>query len=151
MVETFSVEALIFIIILVFYVLTSHIVEFRKIPYVHESSMAILMGIITAAIAKYALHQEIQFNNEIFFTIILPPIIFSAGYSLRKSLFFENFAIVAFLGIIGTIIGFLSLTSFLIFINSYFFQALTLTEILLMSAVLSATDTVAAMSLIKVN
>lgn len=57
MIETFSVEAFIFIIILVFYVLTSHIVEFKKVPYLHESSMAILMGIITAAIAKYALGQ----------------------------------------------------------------------------------------------
>ena len=88
--------------------------------------MAILMGMITAAISKYALNQEISFNNEIFFTIILPPIIFSAGYSLRKSLFFENFAIVVFLGIVGTIIGFLCITGFLIFINSFFFNALTL-------------------------
>lgn len=57
MIETFSVEAFIFVIILVFYVLTSHIVEFKKVPYVHESSMAITMGMITATIAKYALKQ----------------------------------------------------------------------------------------------
>ena len=51
--ETFHVEALIFVIILVIYVLTSHIIENRKIPYLHESSIAIIMGILTAIISKY--------------------------------------------------------------------------------------------------
>jgi len=51
--ETLHVEALIFVIILVIYVLTSHIIENRKIPYLHESSIAIMMGILTAIISKY--------------------------------------------------------------------------------------------------
>lgn len=84
-----------------------------------------------------------------FFAIILPPIIFSAGYSLRKSLFFENFAMIGYLGIVGTIIGFICMTAFLILINTYIFQALTLTELMMISSVLCATDTVAAMALIK--
>jgi hypothetical protein len=51
--ETFHVEALIFVIILMIYVLTSHIIENKKIPYLHESSIAIIMGILTAVISKY--------------------------------------------------------------------------------------------------
>ena len=157
MIETFSVEAFIFVIILVFYTLTSHVVQFKKIPYLHESTVAIFMGILTAAFAKYVrkfviqiLKQQISFSNELFFAIILPPIIFSAGYSLRKSLFFQNFGMVAFLGIVGTIIGFLCLSVFITFLNNVFFQVLTVTEVLLISSVLCATDTVAALSLIKV-
>ena len=57
---------------------------------------------------------------------------------------------VVFLGIVGTIIGFVCLTGFIIFINDMIFQTLTLTECLMISSVLCATDTVAAMSLIKV-
>lgn len=76
--------------------------------------------------------------------------IFSAGYSLRKSLFFENFAMISFLGVVGTVIGFICLSIFLVFINNTIFQVLTLTELLIVSSVLSATDTVAAISLIKV-
>jgi NhaP-type Na+/H+ or K+/H+ antiporter len=95
--------------------------------------------------------NEIVFDNEIFFTIILPPIIFSAGYSLRKSLFFENFGMISFLGVIGTIIGFICLSLFCSAISSLFFRQLTLQEIMMLSSVLCATDTVAAMSLIKVN
>lgn len=93
---------------------------------------------------------NIEFNNDIFFTIILPPIIFSAGYSLRKSLFFQNLGIISFLGIIGTIIGFTCISFFLWVISKYFFaDALTLGEIMMLSSVLCATDTVAAMALIK--
>ena len=51
--ETFHLEALIFVIILVIYVLTSHIIENKKISYLHESSIAIIMGILTAVISKY--------------------------------------------------------------------------------------------------
>jgi len=53
--ETFHVEALIFVFILMVYVLTSHVIEKRKIIYLHESSIAILMGIITAIVSKYVL------------------------------------------------------------------------------------------------
>ena len=94
--------------------------------------------------------KEIKFSDELFFAIILPPIIFSAGYSLRKSLFFENFGMIGFLGIVGTIIGFVCMTVFLIIINTYIFKALKLTELMMISSVLCATDTVAAMALIKV-
>ena len=57
---------------------------------------------------------------------------------------------IGFLGIIGTIIGFVAMTAFLILINTYIFNALTLSELMMISSVLCATDTVAAMALIKV-
>lgn len=53
--EAFHVEALIFVLILVVYVLTSHIIDNKKIPYLHESSIAIIMGVITAVVSKYVL------------------------------------------------------------------------------------------------
>ena len=58
---------------------------------------------------------------------------------------------ITFLGVIGTIIGFVSLCLFCSAIDSLFFNALDLKEIMLVSCVLCATDTVAAMSLIKVT
>lgn len=57
---------------------------------------------------------------------------------------------ISFLGVVGTVIGFICLSIFLVFINNTIFQVLTLTELLIVSSVLSATDTVAAISLIKV-
>ena len=57
---------------------------------------------------------------------------------------------ISFLGIAGTVMGFLLLACYITLINK-FFDALTLTEILMLSSVLCATDTVAANSLIKVQ
>lgn len=57
---------------------------------------------------------------------------------------------ISFLGVIGTVIGFLMMAIYLIMLNS-FFQILTLTEILILSSVLCATDTVAANTLIKAD
>lgn len=48
----------------------------------------------------------------------------------------------------GTVIGFLLLAGYLVVIN-HVFDVLTTTEILILSSVLCATDTVAANSLIK--
>ena len=56
----------------------------------------------------------------------MPPIIFSAGYSLRKSLFFQNFGMITFLGVIGTVIGYVLITFFLWGIDSLFFHKLPL-------------------------
>ena len=53
--EAFHVEAFVFVVILVIYVLASHIIENRNIPYLHESSIAIIMGILTAVFSKYVL------------------------------------------------------------------------------------------------
>lgn len=53
MAESFHVEAFIFVIILMVYVLASDLIENKRVPYIHESAIAILMGIITAVILKY--------------------------------------------------------------------------------------------------
>lgn len=55
-----------------------------------------------------------------------------------------------FLGVIGTIIGFICMSGFIFLINKYLFNALTLTEVMMISSVMCATDTVAAITLIKV-
>jgi NhaP-type Na+/H+ or K+/H+ antiporter len=93
-----------------------------------------------------------MFSNEVFFTFILPPIIFAAGYSLRKSLFFQNLGLITFLGIFGTIFSFVALSACINFFNNIFFDhLLSISEVMLLSSVLCATDTVTALSLIKVN
>lgn len=47
-----------------------------------------------------------MFDNEVFFTLILPPIIFGAGYNLRRKFFFKYVFYILLFGVIGTIVNF---------------------------------------------
>lgn len=53
--EVLTLEATFFVVILLLYVLSSHIIEARKIPYLHESTLAIIMGALIGAFAKYVI------------------------------------------------------------------------------------------------
>ncbi len=85
---------------------------------------------------------------------ILPPIIFAAGYNLKKSNFVKNFGYITLFGVIGTLISFVVLSGLIIFWNNYLHDytspnRLMSKECLLLASVLCATDTVAALSIVK--
>jgi sodium/hydrogen exchanger-like protein 6/7 len=48
----------------------------------------------------------LKFDDEIFFTFILPPIIFAAGYNLRRRSFFKYFLYIFLFGVVGTMLCF---------------------------------------------
>lgn len=60
---------------------------------------------------------RLNFNDNLFFYGLLPPIIFAAGYNLKKRRFFEYFFYIALYGIFGTLICFLVTFALTIAIN----------------------------------
>uniref|UniRef100_A0A182TG44 Cation/H+ exchanger transmembrane domain-containing protein n=1 Tax=Anopheles melas TaxID=34690 RepID=A0A182TG44_9DIPT len=83
------------------------------------------------------------FDPEVFFNIILPPIIFHAGYSLKRKYFFRNLGAILMFAIIGT-----TLSAFLIGALMYGFVQLmpklkssfTFLDTLYFGALISPTD-----------
>jgi NhaP-type Na+/H+ or K+/H+ antiporter len=63
--------------------------------------------------------NTLQFNDEMFFTFILPPIIFAAGYNIRTKAFFKYFMYIFLYGVCGTVITFLVVTPLTAIANSY--------------------------------
>lgn len=85
---------------------------------------------------------------------ILPPIIFSAGYNLKKKNFISNFGYITLFGMMGTIISYVILSTLIIFWNDILHSnnadlKLLPKECLLLAAILCASDTVAALTIVK--
>ncbi|XP_050775653.1 sodium/hydrogen exchanger 7 isoform X2 [Gopherus flavomarginatus] len=97
--------------------------------------------------------RKVTFDPEVFFNILLPPIIFHAGYSLKKRHFFRNLGSVlayAFLGtavscfIIGNLMyGVVKLMKLVGQLSDKFYY----TDCLLFGAVISATDPVTVLAI----
>ena len=86
---------------LILYTIFGSIIEHKKIRFVHESGLAIMFGLLYNIIQTLIDPGfETSFDGIVFFYALLPPIIFSAGYSMKKGDFFKNFSTIMLLGII---------------------------------------------------
>jgi NhaP-type Na+/H+ or K+/H+ antiporter len=105
----------------------------------------------------------IEFDDNTFFYMILPPILFASGYNMYRKRFFMYFGYICLFGVVGTLVTyavFSSLTilsmnhfgqleSYSFLTQTYSYFTLSTMEILLMCSLLCSTDVVAAISIIK--
>jgi NhaP-type Na+/H+ or K+/H+ antiporter len=128
---------------------------YHHMPWIHESSVVCLVGVIMGGIIKITTGVPITFDSNLFFYLVLPPIIFSAGYSLKRRNFFKYMDLIAFFGIVGTVVNFV-----LIAAGAYAYGRvvewpgcfqLTWYEALVFSAVLTGSDEVSARSLVRIK
>ncbi|XP_075747244.1 na[+]/H[+] hydrogen exchanger 3 isoform X2 [Rhipicephalus microplus] len=94
------------------------------------------------------LNQKATFDPEIFFNIILPPIIFNAGYSLKRKFFFRNLGTIMTYAFVGTtiscfVVGVI-MYAFLMFMPHLDF---TFNNCLYFGAIISATDPVTVLAI----
>ena len=149
-----EVEVILMILLLISYIFSAQLIEHNKISFLHESGIAILLGTISGIIFLFVGSSPIKFSGQGFFYFVLPPIIFGAGYTLKEKNFFKNIGYITLFGVLGTIISMIVMSTFVIIFNDFIFplgspQRLTTAEWLLLSAVLWATDTVAALAIVK--
>lgn len=97
--------------------------------------------------------HKVTFDPEVFFNILLPPIIFHAGYSLKRRHFFRNMGSILALAFLGTVIS-------CFVIGSLMYGTVTLmkhvgqlagdfffTDCLFFGAIVSATDPVTVLAI----
>lgn len=102
------------------------------------------------------------FDENFFFYFVLPPIIFAAGYNMKRKEFFKNLKNILLFGLCGTILQFIVFSFFtwivvqmdILWKFSYetgVYEPFTLSimEIMLMCSLLVCTDAVAAISIVK--
>ncbi|KAJ9562813.1 hypothetical protein OSB04_007973 [Centaurea solstitialis] len=77
--------------------------------WINESITAIIIGCIVGTIilciSKWRSFHLLRFNEELFFIYLLPPIIFNAGFQVKKKQFFQNFFPIMLFGVAGVFIS----------------------------------------------
>eukprot|EP00899_Mesostigma_viride_P009978 jgi/Mesvir1/18982/Mv18945-RA.1 len=129
-----------------------------RVKYLNEANLAVIFGLgigATVIMARRARDEPVgphmlEFDEKIFFQYILPPIIFNAGFSVKKKQFFSNFYTIILYGVVGTVISFIiisigSITAF----NVLGVRNVHLIDCLALGAIFSSTDTVLTLQIIS--
>ena len=87
-----------------------HLLEQQHVSWIPEAAIGLMIGFLIAAFATegwigplafpWAYHM--RFDFEFFMTVLLPPIIFEAGFNMNVRPFFANLAPTMFFAFIGT-------------------------------------------------
>jgi len=134
----------------------AYLVKRHRFYTLPESAAAMLTGTVIGGVARLVSPKSdslwiLSFNPEVFFFILLPPIIFEAGYTLRRKHFFANIGPIVTYAFVGTITS-----TFIVAGLVYSLGTAKLTtsvdasnpmEALLFGALISAVDPVATLSI----
>jgi NhaP-type Na+/H+ or K+/H+ antiporter len=94
---------------------------------------------------------DIYFTPTIFFVIILPPIVFEAGYFMPKDPFFDNLGTILTYAIVGTFFNAMAIGGSIYLVVEYglvpgFDEHISLIHCLLFGSIISAVDPVAVIA-----
>ncbi|KAL9272212.1 Sodium/hydrogen exchanger 1-like protein [Drosera capensis] len=135
----------VFMFLLCACIVVGHLLEENR--WANESITALLLGLasggIVLLVSKGNSSKTLVFNEELFFIYLLPPIIFNAGFQVKKKQFFKNFSTILLFGVLGTVISFCLISAgvFLVF-KKIGLTSLGVQDYLAIGAILSATDSV---------
>jgi NhaP-type Na+/H+ or K+/H+ antiporter len=116
---------------------------------------AVVLGAILGLFIRLTSNEgdipsELGFSGEIFFLILLPIIIFQAGYSLRKKEFFGQLVSILTFSIVGTAVAAFVIGTILYGAGHFGWSLkLTLNEALAYASIVSATDAVAVANMYR--
>ncbi|XP_031379528.1 sodium/hydrogen exchanger 1-like isoform X3 [Punica granatum] len=122
--------------------------------WANESITALLLGlcsgVVVLLVSKGQSSRILSFSENLFFLYLLPPIIFNAGFQVKKKQFFKNFTTILLFGVLGTVISFcvISLGVFLLF-KKIGLTSLGIKDYLAVGAILSATDSVCTLQVLS--
>ncbi|XP_006874775.1 PREDICTED: sodium/hydrogen exchanger 6 isoform X2 [Chrysochloris asiatica] len=168
-----SANLLIFILLLTLTILTIWLFKHRRARFLHETGLAMIYGLLVGLVLRYGIHVPSDVNNvtlscevqsspttllvtfdpEVFFNILLPPIIFYAGYSLKRRHFFRNLGSILAYAFLGTAISCFVIGSImygcvaLMKVTDQLAGDVYFTDCLLFGAIVSATDPVTVLAI----
>ena len=117
--------------------------------------MTVLLGIIAGALCKVFKMEDYMTNmsrhfSTLFLLLLLPPIIFEAGYNMNKKPFFANFGSILAYSFLGTFIAiFTSAALFWVVGQTDLSPEFTWKDSFAFGSLISATDPVSVLAVFK--
>ncbi|XP_074568322.1 sodium/hydrogen exchanger 1-like [Curcuma longa] len=142
----------IFVALLCGCIVIGHLLEESR--WINESITALVIGVCTGAVilltTKGKSSHIFVFSEDLFFIYLLPPIIFNAGFQVKKKQFFRNFMTIMLFGAIGTLISFfiISFGAVALF-QKMDIGSLDIGDFLAIGAIFSATDSVCTLQILN--
>ncbi|XP_057983920.1 sodium/hydrogen exchanger 4 isoform X1 [Malania oleifera] len=141
----------VFVAVLCLCLIVGHLLEENR--WVNESITSILIGCLAGTIilllSKGKSSHILRFNEELFFIYLLPPIIFNAGFQVKKKQFFQNFLTIMLFGVVGVFISSLIITSGSWWLFPIFgLHGLSARDYLAIGTIFSSTDTVCTLQVL---
>ncbi|KAL3508040.1 hypothetical protein ACH5RR_033422 [Cinchona calisaya] len=142
----------IFIALLCVCIVIGHLLEENR--WMNESITALIIGLCTGVvillISGGTSSHLLVFSEDLFFIYLLPPIIFNAGFQVKKKQFFRNFMTIMLFGALGTLISFVIISLGAIGLFKHMnLEPLQIGDYLAIGAIFSATDSVCTLQVLN--
>lgn len=146
--------ALLFTVALAICSISGYLAKRHAITWLPESSIAILCGLVVGGLSRATYDAEhlefLRFHPSVFFFVLLPPIIFEAGYSLEKRRFFQNFWTIFLFAGPGTALSTCTVAALVYLVSSLIpgLEGSNPIEALIFGSLISASDPVGTLSIL---
>ncbi|XP_009766186.1 sodium/hydrogen exchanger 1 [Nicotiana tabacum] len=133
-------------------IVVGHLLEENR--WMNESITALVIGLCTGVVILLISGGKnsriLVFSEDLFFIYLLPPIIFNAGFQVKKKSFFRNFSTIMLFGAVGTLISFIIISFGAIGIfKKMNIGDLDIGDYLAIGAIFSATDSVCTLQVLS--
>ncbi|KAH1096479.1 hypothetical protein J1N35_013400 [Gossypium stocksii] len=133
-------------------IVIGHLLEESR--WMNESITALVIGVCTGVVILLTTGGKsshlLVFSEDLFFIYLLPPIIFNAGFQVKKKQFFRNFMTIMLFGAVGTLISFGIISAGAIqFFKELHIGDLQIGDYLAIGAIFSATDSVCTLQVLN--
>nr|KAJ0196694.1 hypothetical protein LSAT_V11C700387930 [Lactuca sativa] len=149
--DTQVVPITLFVAVLCLCLVIGHLLDENR--WVNESITAIIIGCVVGTIiliiSNWKSSHFLRFDEQLFFIYLLPPIIFNAGFQVKKKKFFQNFLPIMLFGVTGVFISTSIVAAGCWWVFPKFgLKGLTISEYLSVGTIFSSTDTVCTLQVL---
>lgn len=145
-------DAVLVLVMLFILVMSSFMLDRYACMVISQSGFALLFGLLIGGLLVLMgkdklMHSHLKLDNNLFFNVLLPPIIYEGGFSIKRQAFFRNFPAIMSTAILGTVIATV-VTGGAVYLSGKYgvTPELSWVEAFLFGALISAVDPVATLA-----